>query len=286
MPLPGETGIGGIADMKRRKEQEQQQEQQQGATLRQSEGMGQDGSNASRKNRLPGIVTITKSACDYLQIDYNIVFNPCCKAAGSSIEAIVLLMRNMRPEDASNNMVEMPPDEVDAIHDRLSKSKNKDDKNNIIRHVWSNMPSSQMRVFLQSMNQSRINSADEKSGSNANDLVTELQTQWFSIIHATRIGGSKLARFSDYVLGIRIDEDGHAEPRWVPIGKIAGRAEHSLASQIDALLANAVVERFGPTVSIHPEAVIVEVRHRGLRENPRTKAGRVLVEPEITRLLG
>ncbi len=141
-----------------------------------------------------------------------------------------------------------------------------------------------MRAFLQSMNPSRINSVDEKLGSNADDLSTELQTQWLCIIHATRIGGSNSARFSDYILGIRIDEDGHAEPRWVPIGKIVGRPEQALASHIDALLANAVLERFGPTVSIHPEAVIVEVRHRGYRENHRTKAGRVLVEPEITRL--
>lgn len=238
-----------------------------------------------RGSRFPGVVTVAKSACDFLGIDYEIVFKPCRKAAGTSIDAIVLLMRNMRPEDASKSMDEITPEEFDTILDRLSKSKNKDDNNHILRHVWSNMPSSQMRAFLQSMSPSRINSADERSGSNANDLATEPQTQWLSIIHATRIGGSNSARFCDYVLGIRIDEDGHAEPRWVPIGKIAGRPEHSLASQIDALLANAVLERFGPTVSIRPEAVVVEVHHRGFRENPRTKAGKVVVEPVITRLL-
>ena len=194
-------------------------------------------------------------------------------------------MRNMRQDDASSNMVDLMPEEVDSILERIQKSRNKDDNNQILRHVWSNMPSSQMLAFLQSMNPSRKNSVNERSGSNANDLTTELQTQWLSIIHATRIGGPNSARFSDYVLGIRIDEDGNAEPRWVPIGKIAERPEHSLASQIDALLANAVLERFGPTVSIRPEAVVVEVRHRGFSENRRTKAGKVLVEPEIIRLL-
>jgi len=271
--------------MKQEQQQQHQHEQDQGATLRQSEGMGIDGSNASRKNRFPGIVTITKSACEFLGIDYEIVFKPSRKAAGSSIEAIVLLMRNMRLDDASNNMVEMPPDEVDSIQNWLSKSRNKDDINNILRHIWSKMPSSQVRSFLQALNPSRKNRVDVKSDPNTDELGAELQTQWFNIIHATRIGGSKSARFSDYVLGIRIDEDGHAEPRWVPIGKIAGRPEHSLASQIDALLENAVLERFGPTVSIRPEAVVVEVRHRGYHENHRTKAGKVLVQPEIVALI-
>lgn len=253
--------------MKRGHMQEQEQEQEQ-----------------VRGSRFPGVVTVAKSACDFLGIDYEIVFKPCRKAAGTSIDAIVLLMRNMRPEDALNNMVDLTPEGVDSILERIQKSKNKDDRNKILRHVWSNMPSSQMRAFLQSMNPSRINSVHERSGSNANDLTTELQTQWLSIIHATRVGGPNSARFSDYVLGIRIDEDGHDEPRWVPIGKFSGRPEHDLATKIDALLANAVLERFGPTVSIRPEAVVVEVRHRGYRESPRTKAGRVLVEPEVVSL--
>ena len=236
-----------------------------------------------RGSSLPGIVTVAKSACDYLGIDYDIVFKPCRKAAGSSIDAIVLLMRNMRPDDASNRMVDMSADEIATIFDHLSKSKNKDDGNEILRHVWSKMISSQMREFLQSMNQSRV-TLDSTPTEHAADTASEMYIEWFSIIHATRVGGPNAPRFSDFVLGLRIDEDAYAEPRWVPIGKINGRPDHALAVQIDALLASAVLERFGPTVSILPEAVMVEVRHSGYRKNPRTKAGRVLVEPEVVSL--
>jgi hypothetical protein len=237
-----------------------------------------------RQGRMPGIVTVTKSASDYLGIDYDIVFKPCRKAAGSSVEAIVLLMGNMRPDDVTTNKAEMSPDDISSILDRLSKSRNKVDINEILRHVWSNMRSSQLREFLQAMYQSRATRDSTITEMNA-DAESVTHIEWFSIIHATRIGGSNTSRFSDYVLGMRIDEGEHTASSWVPIGKINGRPDHALAVQIDAQLASAVLERFGPTVSIRPEAVVVEVRHRGFRENRRTKAGRVLVEPEITRLL-
>jgi hypothetical protein len=248
-------GAGGVTDMKRKQGQEQP------------------------RGRMPGIVTVAKSACDYLGIDYDIVFKPCRRAAGSSIEAIVLLMEHMRPYVASNNMAELSPDDISSILDRLSNSRNKVDTNEILRHVWSNMRSSQLREFLQAMYQSRATRDSTITELNA-DAGSVTHIEWFTIIHATRIGGSNTSRFSDYVLGMRIDEDELTASSWVPIGKVKGRPPQALASQLDALLAEAVMERFGPTVSIKP-GIMVEVRHRGYRENPRIKAGKVLAEPEV-----
>ena len=123
------------------------------------------------------------------------------------------------------------------------------------------------------------NASNQRDGVSAS--VGEPDTEWFTIIHATRVGGPKSARFSDYVLGTLLDGGNDGDPRWVPVGKVAGRPEHAIATKLDALLADAVTERFGPTVSIRPNRVMVEVRHHGYRENRRTKAGRVLVEPEV-----
>ncbi len=262
--------------MKQEQEQDQDQEQEQRQEQRQLQ--------EQRQGRMPGIVTVAKSACDYLGIDYDIVFKPCRKAAGSSVEAIVLLMGNMRPAIETGITRKWSDDDFESVLHTLRNRNNNVEVNEIFRQVWANMTSYQIRGLLRTMYNpasARTSSHDDKGGE-IND--GELHTEWFTIIHATRIGGSNSSRFSDYVLGMRIDDGNDDEPRWMPIGKVKGRPPQALASQLDALLAEAIMERFGPTVSIRPEAVVVEVRHRGLRENPRTKAGRVLAEPEVVSL--
>ncbi len=253
--------------MKRKQLQEQLQEQRQ----------------EQERGRMPGIVTVAKSACDYLGIDYDIVFKPCRKAAGSSVEAIILLMNNMRPAIETGITRKWSDDDFESVLHTLRNRKNNVEVNKILRQVWSNMASQQIWELLRTMyntTAAHTPSHDDKGGE-IND--SELQSGWFTIIHATRIGGSNSSRFSDYVLGVRIDEDELTASSWVPIGKVKGRPPQALAIQLDALLAEAVMERFGPTVSIKP-SIMVEVHHRGLRENPRTKAGKVLIDPEIKNL--
>ena len=254
--------------MKRKQDQEQEQ--------RQEREQGQ-------VKKMPGIVTVTKSACEYLGIDYDIVFKPCRKAAGSSIEAIVLLMEHMRPAIDTGTHRKWSDDDSESVLHTLRNRKNNVEVNNILRKVWANMASHQIRELLRTMYNTAVahTSSHDDRGGEIND--SELQSGWFTIIHATRIGGSNSSRFSDYVLGVRIDEAEQTASSWVPIGKVKGRPPQALATQLDALLAEAVMERFGPTVAIKP-GIIVEVRHRGHRENRRTKAGKVLIEPEITKL--
>jgi hypothetical protein len=249
--------------MKRKQEQRQEQKQDHG--------------------RMPGIVTVAKSACEYLGIDYAIVFKPCRKAAGSSIEAIALLMEHMHPAMDTGTHRKWSDDEYEFILHNLRNNKNNVEVNKILRQVWSIMASQQIRELLRTMYKTaaaHTSSHDDKGGE-TND--SELQNGWFTIIHATRLGGSNTSRFSDYVLGVCIDEDELTASSWVPIGKVKARPPQALAAQLDALLTDAVMERFGPTVSIKP-SIMVEVRHRGFRENGRTKAGKVLVDPEITKL--
>jgi len=234
---------------------------------------------------LPGMVTVAKSACEYLDIDYELDFKLCRKVAGSTIEAICLLMANMNHVNENHNKESLSFDDVVEIYSTLSLAKSSEHKIQVLKRVWVSLAPLEIRWFLNFFKSPMsILGIDPDYVSPELAESIPIQSIRLTIIHATRIGSSKQPRFMDFVLGVNVSDDDRFVQDYIPIGKINGRPDEEIATQLDALLADTITEKFGPTVAFEPQLVL-DVTYKGIRKNPRTKAGFVLVEPEIRSIL-
>lgn len=244
-----------------------------------------------RIRSLPGMVTIAKSACTYLDIDYELDFKICRKVAGSTTEAVYLLMSNMKPYKADPNQADAwsSLDDVIELYVDLSSSKSGsgavDHRLHVLNRIWESLNPLEIRWFLYFFKSpmSVLGIDPEYPGEEISESIP-MPSIRLTIIHATRIGRPNQPRFMDFVLGVNVSDDDRFVQDYIPIGKITGRPDEEIAAQLDVLLVDTITEKFGPTVSFEP-TLVLEVSHRGIRHNNRTKAGYVLIEPSISAIL-
>jgi hypothetical protein len=244
-----------------------------------------------RIRSLPGMVTVAKSVCAYLEMEFEEEFKLCRKIAGSTTEAIYLLMSNMKPSKVDLDKADerLSLDDVIELYVDLSSSKSGsgaiDHKLHVLNRIWESLNPLEIRWFLYFFKSpmSVLGINPEYVHSNLTDSVP-LPSIRLTIIHATRIGRPNQPRFVDFVLGVNVSDDDRFVQDYIPIGKINGRPDEEIAAQLDALLADTIIEKFGPTVAFEP-TLVLEVSHRGIRQNNRTKAGYVLIEPSINTIL-
>ncbi len=100
------------------------------------------------------------------------------------------------------------------------------------------------------------------------------------IMYAHAGSGRRGGTYSDFTLGIRVDEDERYEEQFIPIGKAYGGYTDQELTRLNRRIRELAVERFGPTLSLRP-GIVVEVEFDDIQVNRRTKAGYTLRFPRF-----
>jgi DNA ligase 1 len=100
------------------------------------------------------------------------------------------------------------------------------------------------------------------------------------ILYATAGSGKRGGTYSDFTLGIRVEEDLRFDQTYVPIGKAYGGYTDEELKKLNAAIKPLVRERFGPTLSLEPK-IVVEIEFDEIQINRRTKAGFTLRFPRF-----
>ena len=100
------------------------------------------------------------------------------------------------------------------------------------------------------------------------------------IMYAHAGSGRRGGTYSDFTLGIRVDEDERYEEQFIPIGKAYGGYTDQELKKLNRRIKELTVERFGPTLSLRP-GIVVEVEFDDIQVNRRTKAGYTLRLPRF-----
>ena len=100
------------------------------------------------------------------------------------------------------------------------------------------------------------------------------------IMYAHPGSGKRGGTYSDFTLGIRVDDDERYEEHFIPIGKACGGCTDTELKKLNSRIRELAVERFGPTLSLRP-GIVVEVEFDDIQINKRTKAGYTLHLPRF-----
>ena len=100
------------------------------------------------------------------------------------------------------------------------------------------------------------------------------------IMYAHAGSGKRGGTYSDFTLGIRVDNDDRYEDQFIPIGKAYGGYTNEELKRLGEEIKELTVERFGPTVSLRPN-IVVELEFDDIQVNKRTKAKYTLRFPRF-----
>jgi ATP-dependent DNA ligase I len=100
------------------------------------------------------------------------------------------------------------------------------------------------------------------------------------ILYATAGSGKRGGTYSDYTLGIRVQDDSRFDQSFVPIGKAYGGYTDDELKRLNTAIKPLIRERFGPTLSLEPK-IVVEIEFDEIQVNRRTKAGYTLRLPRF-----
>ena len=100
------------------------------------------------------------------------------------------------------------------------------------------------------------------------------------IMYAHPGSGKRGGYYSDFTLGIRVDEDERYEEEFIPIGKAYGGYTDDEMKRLNREIKNLVVDRYGPTLALKP-GIVVEIEFDDIQVNKRTKANYTLRLPRF-----
>ncbi len=100
------------------------------------------------------------------------------------------------------------------------------------------------------------------------------------IMYAHAGSGKRGGYYSDFTLGIRVNEDERYEEEFIPIGKAYGGYTDAEMKRLNQQIKELVVDRYGPTLALRP-GIVVEVEFDEIQVNKRTKAKYTLRLPRF-----
>jgi DNA ligase-1 len=100
------------------------------------------------------------------------------------------------------------------------------------------------------------------------------------IMYAHAGSGKRGGTYSDFTLGVSVENDDRFSESYIPIGKAYGGYTNAELRTLNQELKKLVVEKFGPTLSLRP-GIVVELEFDSIQVNKRTKAGYTLRFPRF-----
>ncbi len=100
------------------------------------------------------------------------------------------------------------------------------------------------------------------------------------ILYAHAGSGKRGGTYSDFTLGIKVDNPDSFGQEFIPIGKAYGGYTDDELKQLNNEIKTLVLEKFGPTLMLKPK-IVVEIEFDEIQINKRTKAGYTLRFPRF-----
>jgi DNA ligase-1 len=100
------------------------------------------------------------------------------------------------------------------------------------------------------------------------------------ILYAHAGTGKRGGTYSDFTLGIRVEDTETFGQDFIPIGKAYGGYTDEELRRINSEIRTLVLEKFGPTLMLKPK-IVVEIEFDEIQVNKRTKAGFTLRFPRF-----
>lgn len=100
------------------------------------------------------------------------------------------------------------------------------------------------------------------------------------IMYAHAGSGRRGGTYSDFTLGISVQNDDRYEERFIPIGKAYGGYTDEELRKLNSRIKELTVEKYGTTLGLLPE-LVVEIEFDNIQVNKRTKAGYTLRFPRF-----
>lgn len=100
------------------------------------------------------------------------------------------------------------------------------------------------------------------------------------IMYAHAGSGKRGGYYSDFTLGISVEEDDRYEETFIPIGKAYGGYTDEEMKRLNERIDELAVEKYGPTLGLIPE-IMVEIEFDDIQVNKRTKANYTLRLPRF-----
>jgi len=100
------------------------------------------------------------------------------------------------------------------------------------------------------------------------------------IMYAHAGSGKRGGTYSDFTLGVSVENNPDYAETFIPIGKAYGGYTDDELKKLNKAMKPLIVERFGPTLSLKP-GIVVELEFDDIQVNKRTKAGYTLRLPRF-----
>ncbi len=100
------------------------------------------------------------------------------------------------------------------------------------------------------------------------------------IMYAHAGSGKRGGLYSDFTLGISVQDDERFEEEFIPIGKAYGGYTDEELKRLNREVKDAAVQRYGPTLGLLPR-IVVEIEFDDIQVNRRTKAGYTMRFPRF-----
>jgi len=100
------------------------------------------------------------------------------------------------------------------------------------------------------------------------------------ILYAHAGSGKRGGTYSDFTLGIKVEDPEQYGQDFIPIGKAYGGYTDEELKRLNNEIKSLVLEKFGPTLMLKPK-IVVEIEFDEIQVNKRTKAGYTLRFPRF-----
>lgn len=146
-------------------------------------------SSISGKRASVGSRTYSTCAAEFCEIDYEKVFKPCKTALGSSSEAIEKLMHNIEAAREKREPASLSLKQIEKSYEKLYSLSSRDDKQAVLRDMWSQMIPVEIKYFIRIMTQGSLRIGFE-SRSVVSALAEAFEKETESVRYAHMITGS------------------------------------------------------------------------------------------------
>jgi ATP-dependent DNA ligase len=265
-----------------------------------------------------GTQVLGRSATDFLEIDYDLVFRPCRKAMGKTPETIARLLENI---DIVSDKTSIKSYTISQIMDFLidfNECKKQPEKLILVNKVWTTLTPVEVRFFIQLLTGKlsigltteiilntyaitynykldKLRKVYHHSGSLTKTGVLAAKGIKHEVINNTPLLTSKIqsvllyvqsesrgliGAYSELTVGIRVEQNERFDQDYIPIGKIAGEIGQVDLEKLNQLLPSFTLQKFGTTLMLKP-IIVVEIEFEQVVKNNRTKAGYSIKSPRI-----
>lgn len=100
------------------------------------------------------------------------------------------------------------------------------------------------------------------------------------ILYAHAGNGKRGGTYSDFTLGVKVDDPEEYGQEFIPIGKAYGGYTDEELERLNSEIRPLILEKFGPTLMLKPK-IVVEIEFDEIQVNKRTKAGFTLRFPRF-----